>query len=271
MLNLEKKIKKDFQGIFKACGNKFNLSCGSYLIDGQKYKYDKRMLAKQVLLYNLAKENSKILEIGVYMGHSILIMLTSNPKLKITGLDIDKRFAPKAVNYLKKKFTESKIKFILGDSLKNLKKIRSDFDLYHIDGDHRSIKIYKEILACIELHKKKKIKILFDDIDMMRDVEKLLFASFKINKSIKPKCIFRNLYIEFELNKNSIQKFKRSFLFLYLKNFLTVLTPFYIKRFLRFILKILLGEKIRKKLGIFLLSKSKSQKLKKLGEKLKNI
>ena len=29
-------------------------------------------------------------------------MLTSNPKLKITGLDIDKRFALKAVNYLKK-------------------------------------------------------------------------------------------------------------------------------------------------------------------------
>ena len=72
------------------------------MIDGQKYKYDKRMIAKQSLLYNLAKQNSKILEIGVYMGHSILIMLTSNPKLKITGLDIDKRFAPKAVNYLKK-------------------------------------------------------------------------------------------------------------------------------------------------------------------------
>ena len=78
-----------------------------------------------------------------------------------------------------------------------------------------------KILACIELHKRKKIKILFDDIDMMKDVEKLLFASFKINKSIKPKCIFRNLYVEIELNKNSIQKFKRSFLFLYFKHYIT--------------------------------------------------
>ena len=263
MFNLEKNKKKDFQGIYKACGNKFNLSCGSYLIDGQKYKYDKRMIAKQSLLYNLAKQNSKILEIGVYMGHSILIMLTSNPKLKITGLDIDKRFAPKAVNYLKK-FTQSKIKFILGDSLNNLKKIRSDFDLYHIDGDHRSIKIYKEILACIELHKRKKIKILFDDIDMMKDVEKLLFASFKINKSIKPKCIFRNLYVEIELNKNSIQKFKKKFLFLYFKHYITILTPFYIKRFLRFILKILLGEKICKKLEVFLLKWLNHKNLKSL-------
>ena len=271
MLNLERKIKKNFQGIYKACGNKFYLSCGSYLIDGQKYKYDKRMFKKQNLLYNLAKENSKILEIGVYMGHSILIMLTSNPKLKITGLDIDKRFAPKAINYLKKTFTNSKLNFILGDSLKNLKKINTDYDLYHIDGDHRPIKIYKEILACIELHKKKKIKILFDDVEMMKDVEKLLFSSFKIRRSIKPKCIFRNLYVEIELNNKSIKKFKRSFFFLFLKHFIISLAPFYAKKICRLILKNFLGEKICKIIGGFLSKKTKSNNLKKLGRKLENI
>ena len=86
---------------------------------------------------------------------------------------------------------------------------------------------------------------------MMKDVEKLLFASFKINKSIKLKCIFRNLYVEIELNKNSIQKFKRSFLFLYFKHYITILTPFYIKRFLRFILKILLVKKYVRSLVFF--------------------
>jgi predicted O-methyltransferase YrrM len=75
------------------------------------------------------------------MGHSMLIMLTSNPKLKITGLEIDNRFAPKAVNYLKKKFTNSKLELILGDSIENLEKIRSDYDLYHIDGYHNPLKI----------------------------------------------------------------------------------------------------------------------------------
>ena len=271
MLNLERKIKKNFQGIYKACGNKFYLSCGSYLIDGQKYKYEKKMFKKQNLLYNLAKENSKILEIGVYMGHSILIMLTSNPKLEITGLDIDKRFAPKAVNYLKKTFTNSKLNFILGDSLKNLKKIKTEYDLYHIDGDHRPIKICKEILACIELHKKKRIKILFDDVDMMEDVEKLLFSSFKIKKSIKPKCIFRNLYVEIELNKKSIKKFKRSYFFLFLKHYSIKLIPFYVKWFCRFILKIFLGKKITNKVGSLLLKKTKSDNLKKLARKLENI
>ena len=38
MINLEKKIIKNFYGIYKICGNKFMYNCGSYLIDGKKYK-----------------------------------------------------------------------------------------------------------------------------------------------------------------------------------------------------------------------------------------
>ena len=271
MLNLERKIRKNFQGIYKACGNKFWFTCGSYLMDGQKYKYDKRMLGKQILLYKLAKENSKILEVGVYMGHSMLIMLTSNPKLKITGLEIDNRYAPKAVNYLKKKFSNSKVDLILGDSIENLKKIKSGYDLYHIDGDHRPIKIFKEIYACIKLHKKKKIKILFDDVDMMTGVEKILFSSFKIKKFIKPKSRFRNLYVEMELNRNSIKKFKNSFLYFSLKYFIITLIPFYIKRLLILILKSFIGKKNLNELGDFIQNKFKLKIFKSLGKKLKNI
>lgn len=271
MLNLEQKIKKNFQGIYKACGNKFWFTCGSYLIDGQKYKYDKRMLGKQILLYNLAKENSRILEIGVYMGHSMLIMLTSNPKLKITGLEIDNRFAPKAVNYLKKKFTNSKLELILGDSIKNLEKIRSDYDLYHIDGDHNPLKIYKEIYACIKLHKKNKIKILFDDVDMMKCVEKVLFYCFKIQKFIKPKSRYRNLYVEMLLTKKSIKKFKNIFFLFFFKYFLVALLPLFFKRLIRYILKIILGKKNLNEFGNFLQNKFKTKMYFSLGKKLKNI
>lgn len=271
MLNLEKKIKKNFQGIYKACGNKFWFTCGSYLIDGQKYKYDRRMLGKQILLYNLAKENLRILEIGVYMGHSMLIMLTSNPKLKITGLDIDNRFAPKAVNYLKKKFTNSKLELILGDSIKNLDKIKTDYDLYHIDGDHRPIKIYKEICACIKLHKKNKIKILFDDVDMMKSVEKILFSSFKIKKYIKPQSMHRNLYVEMILTKSSIKKFKNSFFLIAINYFLFNLVPLYIYRFIRLTLKVVLGKKNCNNLGYYLQKKFKSKIYLFIAKKLKNI
>ena len=61
------------------------------------------MLNKQLLLYNLAKKHKTVLEVGVYMGHSILIMLASNPKLSIYGIDIDRKFALPSINYLKKK------------------------------------------------------------------------------------------------------------------------------------------------------------------------
>lgn len=270
-MNLEKKLKKNFKGIYKACGNKFLFTCGSYLINGYKYKYDKRMLAKQLLLYNLAKKNPRILEVGVYMGHSILIMLSSNPNLKITCIDIDKRFAPKAISYLKNKFQKSKIDFFLGDSIKILKKMKSTYDLYHIDGDHRSNKIFKEILACINIHNKKIIKILFDDVDNMKDVEKILFNCFKIRKHIKPKSSFRNLYVEIELNTQSINKFKKSYYIFLVRYFFYNIILLFIKKLLRFFIRNFVSKALSSFLGSYLLKNFKDKKIKLMGKKLKKV
>ncbi len=271
MLNLEKKIKKNFEGIYKACGYKFWHSCGSYLIDGQNYKYDKRMLKKQILLFNLAKENKNILEVGVYMGHSMLLMLSSNPKLKIVGLDIDDRFSPYAVKYLKKKFPKANIKLHLGDSISNLKKIQNQFDLYHIDGDHKPKKIYNEIIECIRLNKKNKIKILFDDIDMMKNVEKSIFKCFKIIKFLKPKSRHRNMYIEFKLDNKSIAKFKNYYyIFLILDFPKSVALPL-LKTISRALVKVILGKKISNKLGRIIQKRTSNHFLKILSEKLKNV
>ncbi len=270
-MNLEKKIKKDFEEIYKSCGKKFLFKCGSYLIDGYKYKYDKRMLGKQLLLYNLAKENSKILEVGVYMGHSILIMLVSNPNVNITCIDIDNRFAPRAINYLKNKYRNSKINFFLGDSVKVLKKIKSSYDLYHIDGSHRPDKIFKETLACIDMHKKKKIKILFDDVDMMLDVEKILFGCFHVKKYIKPKSSFKNLYVEIELTRESIIKFKYEYYIFLIRFFFYEITTLYIKKFLRFFFNYFVGKNISIFLGKYLIKNFKNKIIILIGKKLKNL
>ena len=50
------------------------------------------MFEKQKLLFDLSKKSKTILEIGVYMGHSLLIILLANPKAKITCIDIDDTF-----------------------------------------------------------------------------------------------------------------------------------------------------------------------------------
>ena len=271
MTYIQKKIQKHFNGIYKACGKKFWYSCGSYLIDGKKYKYDKRMLKKQILLFNLAKKNQRILEVGVYMGHSMLLMLASNPKLKIVGLDIDDRFSPLAVNYLKKKFPKAKIKFILGDSIKNLKKLNNQFDLYHIDGDHKPKKIYKEIIECLKLNKKRAIKILFDDVDMMTQVEKAILKCFKVIKLIKPKSRYRNLYVELKLDDQSINKFKNYYYIFLIFDFpKNVFLPL-LKKILRTFVKFLLGKKLSNRFGDLIQKNFSIYPFNLLAKKLKNI
>ena len=92
--------KHIFYEIYEACNSTFWKGCGSYLFDGQEYKYCDIMYEKQELLYNLVKSATNVLEIGTYMGHSLLIMLLSNPNLKITCLDIDDKYTRHAVNIL---------------------------------------------------------------------------------------------------------------------------------------------------------------------------
>ena len=68
-----------FYEIYDKCSNTFVRGCGSYLFNGQKYVYDESMYEKQELLFRLAQDASRALEIGTYMGHSLLIMLLANP------------------------------------------------------------------------------------------------------------------------------------------------------------------------------------------------
>ena len=113
-------IKGIFYEIYQVCGNKF---CGdSYLFDGLTYKYCDIMYEKQELLYNQVKNVNNILEIGTYMGHSLLIMLLSNPNLKITCIDISDEYTLPAILVLNKYFNNA-ITFIHNDSHSALKDI----------------------------------------------------------------------------------------------------------------------------------------------------
>jgi len=80
------------------------------------------MIEKQKLLYNLSKSSSHILEIGVYMGHSMLLMSLANPRANITCIDIDPTYSIPSVRYLRKEFPSAKINLIINDSVKALKK-----------------------------------------------------------------------------------------------------------------------------------------------------
>jgi len=156
-----------FEEIFEVNGRKWHQGCGSYLFDGQTYKYTTLMLDKQREFYQACKHAKNCFEIGVYMGHSQLIMLMANPQMEIHGIDIDSTYARLGVDTLKKYFPESKLSLTIAPSLTVMDEILSkkeQWDMFHIDGDHRMDVIKTEWAKCLP-YVKPGCAVVFDDIE----------------------------------------------------------------------------------------------------------
>jgi hypothetical protein len=194
------KNKNIFYEIYSACGNKFHDGCGSYLFDGKTYKYCELMYEKQELLYNTVKDAKTVLEIGTYMGHSLLIMLLSNPDLKITCIDIDDKYTRPAVTILNKHFNNA-IRFIHSDSLSALKVIEEKFDFFHIDGHHENNYIANEFMLVQKLNDRSDniMKVIFDDQNCLEKLQCEINNTYKVIKKITPSCAWNNVCYEIEL------------------------------------------------------------------------
>jgi hypothetical protein len=166
------KLKDNFHifwEIFEACGKKWELGCGSYLMDGQTYDYCPKMYQKQKLLYDKAKIATRALEVGVYMGHSLFIMLLANPELPVTLIDIDDTFSWPAINVLSVNFPKATFTFCKGDSHVMIPQIKDYFDLFHIDGKHVEGHTEKDWSFCIPRFMAKDLTIVYDDYDECKD------------------------------------------------------------------------------------------------------
>ena len=216
---------------------KFTKGCGSYLFNGKKYSYEKSFYEKQKLLFEICKKNNKVLEIGSYMGHSILIMLLANPKMHITAIDINDHYAKPSIKYLQKKFPKSKINFINNESIKALEGIKEKFDLFHVDGAHEHEVISKEFLFCINLRKNKKLKILFDDVSSMQHLKDNILKNFQIIKKFIPNSMHPNFYVEIKIDNKKLKQNLKKFKF---ENFIIFIKY----RLIKFLLKMLFFNKI---------------------------
>ena len=170
-----------------ACNHR--LTNGSYLVINS-YTYADSMYEKQELLYNSTKKVTKALEIGVYIGHSLFIMLLSNPELKITCIDIDDSFAVPAISVLNKHFNNA-ITFIHGNSLDVLPTITDKFDFFHIDGAHYQDVITQEFhIVYKNLNSDPdKFTVIFDDQDCIPDLQEYISNNLNVIECIKPDCI----------------------------------------------------------------------------------
>jgi hypothetical protein len=185
--------KHIFIEIYKECNNYFIEGHGSYLFDGKKYEYCDLMYEKQELLYNCAKKAKNVLEVGTYMGHSLLIMLLSNPYLKITCIDLHDKLTRPAVKVLNKYFNNA-ITFIHDDHLSAIKQLNKKFDFFHIDGH-----IIKEFDLIKKINNYNILKVLFNNQDCLVNLHNHINKNYKVIQKIKPNCIWSNIYYEIEL------------------------------------------------------------------------
>lgn len=174
-------ILEYFNDIHNQIG-KFNPRCGSYLFDGINYAYRDDFKHKQILLYEAAKKANHVLEIGVYMGHSLSIMLAANNKLKATVIDTDTFFLENSVELLRKKYPESEIISYGMDSVDVLinKFTTEKFDLFHIDGKHSIDHVSLEFEKIQPYIDGNTLKVVFDDIEISGDSFESLFNNFNI-------------------------------------------------------------------------------------------
>ncbi len=193
--------KNVFYELQKAWGPGWASACGGYLFDGKTYEYDVESYEKQELLFQKAKHATHALEVGSYVGHSLLIMLLANPELRITSIDIDNKFTGPAVKLLNERFG-NRVRFIHAHSEVGLSKLLEEgakFDFFHLDGDHTEQLIIREYEFCRKMNAcHPRMKILFDDEIALRGFSTYL-TQFRRNVVMQlPNCSWSNVYFEFD-------------------------------------------------------------------------
>ena len=103
-----------------------------------------------------------VMEIGFNAGFSTLLMLLSNPYIKITCFDLcEHKYSLLCYEKLKETFGD-RIHLISGDSTKTLPLISEKYDLIHIDGGHSTDIAESDINTSFRLSKKGTILIMDD-------------------------------------------------------------------------------------------------------------
>jgi hypothetical protein len=176
---------------FVALGPLFHWGCGSYLFDGRTYAYEPRMFKKQEALFKVGQTATNVLEIGVYLGHSLLILLLSNPTLRITCIDNDPTFTPAAVAYLNAQFGD-RVTLLMGDSREILTTQElGSFDCIHIDADHRPEAVQREF-DLSRPFARPGARIVFDDYEAIRPVVDKLVGEGTLVSLETPWCAWTN-------------------------------------------------------------------------------
>ena len=152
---------------------------------------DKGNESKIYNLLKLSENKSKICEIGVNAGHSLLLMISNNPTAEYLIFDLNAHIYTKpCMEYIKNAYPSTKITEVYGDALLTLKEYVKNnelhtFDLIHVDGGHGMHNVVSDFIYTQELLTTEGI-VVFDDYNYnnIRDV-----IDYYINRQVITKYI----------------------------------------------------------------------------------
>jgi predicted O-methyltransferase YrrM len=167
---------------------------------------DERNESKIHNLLKLAKSKSKICEIGVNAGHSLLLMVSSNPAAEYILFDLGNHgYTRPCVEYIRNAYPSTKITEVYGDSNLTLRNYvatgeLNSYDLIHIDGGHETHTVVSDFIYTQFLLKKDGI-VVFDDYNFgnIKDVIDYYISKQEITK-YDVDVIETNLHYIYKLN-----------------------------------------------------------------------
>jgi predicted O-methyltransferase YrrM len=119
-------------------------------------------------LLKLSENKSKICEIGVNAGHSLLLMVSTNPAAEYVIFDLGGHgYTRPCVEYIRNAYPSTKITEVYGDSNLTLREYvktneLNTFDMIHIDGGHETHTVVNDFIYTQQMLKPDGI-VVFDD------------------------------------------------------------------------------------------------------------
>ena len=160
----KKYIDQHLMSIIKGCGE---LLEGNIFMIHHTTTYTNHFLNKAKNISNMVLNQNvrNVMEIGFNSGFSTLLMLLSNPHIKISCFDLGEHsYTMPCFNKLKETFGD-RLQITIGDSCETLRQVKDvEYDLIHIDGGHSTEVAESDIVNCYRLSKKGGILIM-DDYD----------------------------------------------------------------------------------------------------------
>ena len=143
---------------------------------------------KQYNICNILRSHpvKTVLEIGFNAGFSTLLMLLTDPFIKITCIDIcEHRYTIPCYEWLAQRFP-GRIEFLKGDTeqvLPELVKCGRKYDMIHIDGGHGIQTVFNDIQNSLKLSKPNTVIIMDDyDFPLIKFVWDLFISYYKLEK-----------------------------------------------------------------------------------------